>query len=123
MKILCYCPAVLSALCVVVVVTGSDDGQCTMETKETCSEDSSAAKTSEDTEQKTVTIPTPKDTKTCTKDYCDNKDRSVKQDQPEGRIPVKDGESEGERKEETIDDSDTRGKERGKVFICLSQLK
>ena len=62
----------LFALCIAVVVTGSDDGQCTMETKETCSEDSSTGKTSEDIEKDTITIPASRDMDTCTKDSCDN---------------------------------------------------
>ena len=92
-----------------------------METKETCSEDSSAVKTSEDTKQKTVTIPVPEDTKTCTKDSCDNNDESknVKKDQPEEGTPVKDGES----NKETTEDSNTRGSERRRFFMCFSGLK
>ena len=70
MMIIRYCPVIFSAMCVVVVVTGSDDGQCTMETKETCSEDPNAGKTSEEKEQDTITIPASEDTDTCTKDSC-----------------------------------------------------
>ena len=89
-----------------------------METKETCSEDSSAEKPSEDTKQ-TVRIPASEDTETCTKDSCNKKDETVKQDQHKDPVPVKDGES----KAETKEDSNTRGNKRWNVYICLSQLK
>ena len=105
-----YCPVVFSALCFVVVVSGNDDGQCTMETKETCSEDPSAGKTSEESEQNTITIPASEDTETCTKDSCDSnaQSKNVIPDQSGEDIPSKDGKSSGEKEE----NSNTKGIER-----------
>ena len=103
-----YCPAVLSALCIVVVVSGNDDGQCTMETKETCSDDQSAGKTSEEKEQGTITIPASEDTDTCRKDSCaDNieEGKDVIQNISGDLIPEKDGKSSGE----TEENSKTKG--------------
>ena len=73
-----------------------------METKETCSEDSSAGKASEEKEQDTITIPASEDTDTCTKDSCaDNIEESKRiiQDQSGDPIPSKDGKSSGETEE------------------------
>ena len=97
-------------MCVIVVVTGSDNRQCTMETKETCSEDSTAGKTSEENEQDTITIPASEDTETCMKDSCDSnvESKNVIPDQSGDPILEKDGKSSGE----TEENSNTKGIER-----------
>ena len=94
-----------------MVVSGSDDGQCTIETKETCSDDQGAGTTSEEKEQDTIRIPASEDTETCTKESCaDNIEESkdVIQDQSGDPIPEKNGKSNGE----TEENSNTKGNER-----------
>ena len=90
----------------ITMINASDDGQCTMETKETCSEDTDKEKTITDKKkEETVIIQESKDSETCTKDSCDKEKQSASKDDTEAKET-----SSKQSEEEEKEDSTIRGK-------------